>query len=74
MRSKILSFFIPFYLFLKIKNFKKEIFIVGGFVENAHKASLLLGEYRGKRFHFVGKVSVMRDSPLYKSFVRIPVS
>ncbi len=55
---------------IKIKNFKKEIFIVGGFVENAHKASLLLGEYRGKRFHFVGKVSVMRDSPLYKKLKR----
>lgn len=51
---------------IKIKNFRQEKFIIGGYSENKMKTSLLLGEWRGKKFHYVGKVSMMRDTVLYK--------
>ncbi len=54
---------------IKIKNFKVESFVVGGYIENKEKVSLLLGEYRGRKLYFVGKVAMMRDVSLYKKLV-----
>ncbi len=56
---------------IKIKNYKKGTFVIGGLVDNKLKTSLLLGEWRGLDFKFVGKVSIMRDIPLYKNLKRI---
>lgn len=51
---------------IKIKNFRCESFLIGGYVVNKIRTSLLLGEYRGKDFFYVGKVSIERDNPLFK--------
>lgn len=51
---------------IKVKNFKKGVFFVGGWVDNKIKCSLLLGEYQNKKFNFVGKVSIPRTSKLYR--------
>lgn len=55
---------------IKIKNYQCDVFYVGGIVENETKASLLLGEYRGKNFHFVGKVSIERNNTFYEKIVK----
>lgn len=51
---------------IKVKNFKKGVFFVGGWTDNKIKCSLLLGEYQNKKFVFVGKVSISRTSKLYR--------
>lgn len=53
---------------LKIKNLKKEIFYIGGFIEKKENAvvSLLLGEYKNKKLHFVGKVTMGKKQPMYQ--------
>lgn len=56
---------------IKIKNFQRDAFYVGGMIENEAKASLLLGEYRGKNFYFVGKVSIERKNPFYEKIVKV---
>lgn len=59
---------------IKIKNFIVEKFIIGGYVMNSEKVSLLLGEMREKGFYFVGKVSISKNCALYeklKSFKKI---
>lgn len=58
---------------IKIKNYKTESFVIGGYVKTNCKYSLLLGEYRGKYLYYVGKVSVnklpdfrqIKSSPFY---------
>lgn len=53
---------------VKIKNFKKETFLVGGYIEKQENAvvSLLLGEYQHKKFHFVGKVTMGKKQSFYQ--------
>lgn len=51
---------------IKIKNFKVENFVIGGYIENKEKISLLLGEKRDHRLYFVGKVSITRKTDIYK--------
>lgn len=52
---------------IKIKNLKKGIFIVGGYIDKKENAvvSLLLGEYKDKDFYFVGKVTMGKKQALY---------
>lgn len=52
---------------LKIKNLKKEVFYIGGYFEKTENAvvSLFLGEYKHKKFHFVGKVSMGKKQTMY---------
>ncbi len=51
---------------IKIKNFKVETFYIGGFTDNTAKSSLFLGEFRDKKFYYVGKVAVERRNSLYE--------
>lgn len=53
---------------LKIKNLKKDIFYIGGFIEKKENVvvSLLLGEFQNKDFHFVGKVTMGKKQPMYQ--------
>lgn len=53
---------------LKIKNLKKEIFYIGGYFEKTENAvvSLFLGEYKNKKFHFVGKVTMGKKQAMYQ--------
>ncbi len=53
---------------LKIKNLKKEIFMIGGYKEKEENAivTLLLGEYQNKDFHFVGKVTMGKKQCMYQ--------
>lgn len=52
---------------IKIKNLKKEIFTIGGYIDKKENAvvSLLLGEYQNQEFHFVGKVTMGKKQALY---------
>lgn len=57
---------------IKIKNLKKEIFYIGGFIEKKENAvvSLLLGEYQHNDFHFVGKVTMGKKQPMYQKLIK----
>lgn len=51
---------------LKIKNIKKEKFLIGGYIKNKNNTiSLLLGEYQNKKLYFVGKVLLTEKNKLY---------
>lgn len=54
--------------FIKIKNIKSEEFLVGGYKENkgVSTASIVLGEYRGTDFYYVGKVNISKRDELYE--------
>lgn len=60
---------------LKIKNLKKEIFYIGGFIEKKENAvvSLLLGEYKNKKLHFVGKVTMGKKQPMYQKIKKASI-
>lgn len=50
---------------IKIKNYKREEFFIGGYIDTDFKRSLLLGEYRSDgKFYFVGKVTVDKSRVL----------
>lgn len=53
---------------IKIKNFQKALFYIGGYKENEDSfvISLALGEFTKKGFHYVGNVSMAKKNPLYK--------
>lgn len=52
--------------FIKIKNIKRDIYIIGGFIEkNDNVCSLLLGEYINNKFCYVGKVIMGKKQRLY---------
>ncbi len=59
---------------IKIKNLKQGVFLIGGFKINQEKISLFLGEYYGKRFCFVGKVSLSKSNKFYKKIIQQPTS
>ena len=56
---------------IKIKNFKDGIFLIGGYTVNKLTASLLLGQRRDKNLYYVGKVSIGLDSELYKKVAKL---
>ncbi len=58
---------------IKIKNFKEEDFVVGGYVDNKVKCSLLLGEYRRGKLYYVGKVSISKNSSQCKELWKMDV-
>ena len=53
---------------IKIKNYKKDLFYIGGYKENenAYVVSLALGEFVKQQFKYVGNVSMVKKNPLYK--------
>lgn len=53
---------------IKIKNLKKETFYIGGYIDKPENAvvSLLLGEYKNNKLHFVGKVSMGKKQNMYQ--------
>ncbi len=53
---------------IKIKNFKKDIFYIGGFTDNENSPviSLALGELKNKKLYYVGNVSMAKKNPLYQ--------
>ena len=53
---------------VKIKNLKKDIFYIGGYIEKdlTNVITLLLGFYKNKKFTYVGKVSMNKKNMLYK--------
>ncbi len=55
---------------IKIKNFKDEEFLIGGYIDTKAKTSLLLGEYRNNKFYFVGKVSITRTRDIYNKIIK----
>ena len=54
---------------IKIKNFKRDVFYVGGYTYNTQKVSLLIGEYRKKKLYYVGKVSITRNNDFFKKIL-----
>lgn len=55
---------------IKIKNYQEGTFYIGGYIDNEVKSSLLLGEYRDKKFYYVGKISIERNTELYKKITK----
>ena len=55
---------------LKIKNIKEEYFYVHGITFNITKYSLILGEYKNKKWYYVGKVSVMPNNTIIKKLLK----
>lgn len=53
-------------VWLKIKNFKVEEFLIHGYVKNKEKYSLYLGEYKNNKLYYVGKVSVIENNEILK--------
>lgn len=68
----------PYYInsrtdaWIKIKNIKKELFFVGGYIENKGKftVSLLLGENKNNNLYFVGKVTIGKNNNIYDKIIR----
>lgn len=56
---------------IKIKNLKRETFIVGGFIEKEKSSviSLLLGEKKGDNLNYVGRVILSKTNPFYKKII-----
>ena len=54
--------------FIKIKNIQIENFFVGGYIEkeNSNVITLLLGEIKGKKLIYVGKVTMGKKHNLYR--------
>lgn len=58
--------------FIKIKNTRREEFLVGGYEEKKNNLlSLAIGEYVDKQFHFVGKVSVSHHHKIYHQIKKL---
>ncbi len=57
---------------IKIKNIKDEVFLIGGFINDSKLPTirLVLGEYRNNQFCFVGKVTVGKKNPIFKKLQR----
>ena len=53
---------------LKIKNFKKDTFYIGGYTENENSPviSLALGELKREKLYYVGNVSMAKKNSLYQ--------
>ncbi len=56
---------------LKIKNIKEDYFYVHGYIFNTNKYSLILGEYKNKKWYYVGKVSVMPNTDIIKKVLKL---
>lgn len=57
---------------IKIKNQKKEEFIIGGYEETkGYVISLLLGEYRDNEFCYVGNVALAKKSAIYNKLMKL---
>lgn len=59
---------------IKIKNFQREYFFIGGYIERKTDViSLLLGEYVGGKLHFVGNVALRKNTSLYSELKRVRI-
>lgn len=60
---------------LKIKNLKREIFYIGGYIEKEKNAviSLLLFEKKNNKFRYVGKVFMTKKNKLYKKIKEMKI-
>ena len=60
---------------LKIKNLKKEIFYIGGYIEKEKNSviSLLLVEKKNNQFLYVGKVSMGKKKKLYEKLKKMKI-
>lgn len=60
---------------LKIKNLKREIFYIGGYIEKEKNAviSLLLFEKKNNKFRYVGKVFMAKKNKLYKKIKEMKI-
>lgn len=58
--------------FIKIKNWKSDIFYICGYKKNIkdNSISLILGEYKNKEIYYVGKVRLMNNNSLYNKIIK----
>lgn len=56
---------------LKIKNWQKGNFIIGGYQEKSENLSLYLGEFIQHKLQYVGKVSIRKDDKLSQKILKI---
>lgn len=58
------------YSWIKIKNYKKSIFIVGGYeTKKSNYISLKLGEYKNNKLIYIGSASLIKSNPLYNKII-----
>lgn len=58
--------------FIKIKNFQRDEFIIGGYEEKKNGIlSLSIGEYVDDKLCFVGKVSAHKNYKIYKKIIKL---
>ncbi len=57
---------------LKIKNWYEEIFYIGGYInqDKLPTISLILGEFKNNKLHYVGKVTMAKKRNLYKKLIK----
>ena len=58
---------------IKIKNFKIESFLIGGYEKKkGNRISIALGELKDNKLYYVGNVVMLENNPLYKSILKQP--
>ena len=59
------------YSWIKIKNYKRNIFTIGGYeTKKGNYISLKLGVYKNKELRYVGSVSLIKSNPLYNKVIK----
>ena len=59
-------------VWIKIKNMRKEDFYIGGYIDKSiYIVSILLGEYKGNYFYYVGNVILAKKYHLYKDILKL---
>ena len=56
---------------VKIKNNKKESFVIGGYKIKKESISLLLGEYRNRKLYYVGNARLNHSHKLYNEIIKM---
>ncbi len=60
---------------LKIKNIKEDTFFIGGYIDNkgGKTISLILGKYQEANLYYVGKVTLGKNTSLYREVIKAKV-
>lgn len=57
-------------VWIKLKNYQRDNFYVGGYVKNSASYSLLLGEKKNNKLYYVGKIKVSNNKDITKKILR----
>lgn len=60
--------------FIKIKNIQRDEFYIGGFIEKENTLSIILGELKDNKLHYVGKVSIGKKQKIVTTLMKMKKS